>query len=105
MRHAFAQVFDPEEAEPLLNTVGDRLLVEAEVRRAECDVLLHGGGEYLVVGVLEDDPDELTHLAEVLLRDRFAPDQHLAGRGFENAVEVLEQGAFSCSVRPDNGDA
>ena len=105
VRHALAQVLDPEEGERLPDTVGDRLLVEAEVGRAERDVLLHGGGEDLVVGVLEDDPDELAHLVLVHLRDRLAPDQHLAGGGFEDAVEMLEEGAFPGTVRPDDGDA
>ncbi|OQC68864.1 MAG: hypothetical protein BWX50_01120 [Euryarchaeota archaeon ADurb.Bin009] len=105
VRHALAQILDPEEGERLPDTVSDRRLVKPEVGRTERYVLLHGGGEDLVVRVLKDDPHELPDLADVLPRYRFAPDQDLAGRRFEYAVEVLEERALPGPVRPDDGDA
>ncbi len=104
MRHALAEVLDTKEVQGLLNTVSDGGLVEPEVGRAERNILLHGGGEDLVVGVLEDDPHELPDFPDVLLRDRLTPDQHLAGCGLEYAVEVFEEGALPGPVRPDDCD-
>ena len=61
------KVFDPDDPEGFMHPVVDRLLIKAKVGRAECHVLLDGRGEDLVVRVLEDDPDKLAHLADVLL--------------------------------------
>jgi len=50
-------VGDSHDAEGFFDPVVDRLLVEPEVQGAEGDVLSDGGGEDLVVRVLEDHPD------------------------------------------------
>ena len=87
-----------------MNAVMDGLLVETEVGGTKCNVLLNGGGEDLVVSVLEDDPDKLAHLADVLLGDGFAPDQDLAGRRSEDPVEMLEKRALPGTIRSDDRD-
>ena len=53
---------------------------EAEVQRAERDVLAHGGHEELVVGVLEDEPDPRAQLAQRRRADLEARDLELARR-------------------------
>jgi hypothetical protein len=85
-----------------MHTVVDRLLVKPEIRWPERDILLDRRREYLVIGVLEDNPDKFADLADICIGDRFPPDKDGAGCGSENAIEVLKKGAFPGTVRSDD---
>ena len=78
--------------------------LEAEVGRAEGDVLAHAAEEELVVGVLEDDADPAADLLEVLLLHRQPADGHRAGAGGEDAVEVQHQRRLAGAVGPEQRD-
>ena len=82
------------------------LLGQALVNRAERDVVEHRGREELVVGLLKNQADGGAHLDEVGLRavrHVDAADAHLAGSGFENAVQMKNQRAFAGAVRTEQG--
>ena len=78
---------------------------QAEVGRAEGDVVAHRGHEELVVGVLEDDADAAPHLLQVLpwrpaaRRPRTEPAPAL-----EDAVEVQNERGLAGPVGPEQGD-
>ena len=67
--------------ERLRHAVLDLGLGEAEVERAERDVLAHGRHEELVVGVLEDQADAGAQVAHVVVADAQARDLELAAAG------------------------
>ena len=77
---------------------------EAQVERAEGDVLADGRHEQLVVRILEDEPDARTQLAERPVLDREAGDLELAFAG-EQAVEVQDERRLAGAVRAEQGDA
>lgn len=80
------------------------LFVETEVGGTEGHILLDGRREYLVIGVLEDHPDHLSHFADVCPCYRLPMHQDLAGCRFHDPVEVLEKGALSGAIGSDNGN-
>ena len=61
-----------------MHAVLDLGLGEAEVQRAEGDVLAHRRHEELVVGVLEDQADAGAQVAHVVVADAQARDLELA---------------------------
>ena len=75
-----------------------RFPAQAEVGRAEGDVLPDPGHEQLVVRVLEDDPDAAADLGEIRPGDRQAGDGDRAGAGGQDAVEVEDQGGLARAV-------
>ena len=77
---------------------------QAEVGRAERDVLAHGGHEQLVVGVLEDDPHAAPDLLEVRLLHRQPRDRDRPGTGGEDPVEVQHQRGLAGAVGTEQGD-
>ena len=79
-------------------------LGQAEVARAEGDVLADGGHEQLVVGVLEDDADPPPDLLQVPLGDRQPGDLHAAAPAAQDAVEVQHQGGLAGAVGPEQRD-
>ena len=77
---------------------------QAQVGRPERDVLADGGHEQLVVGVLEDDADAATDLAQVRLHHGQAADGDGAPCGRVDAVEVQHQGGLAGAVGPEHRD-
>ena len=93
--HAFQSGFHAA-----INLVGGK----PQVAGAERHVLAHGGGEQLVLGILEHEP----HLAAAGLRRALVGQilpvqQHAPARGMHEAVHVLDEGALAASRMP--GDA
>ena len=72
----------------------------AQIFRRKGDVLLHDGGNDLVVGVLEHHAHLLADIVEMLLAAGVhILHQHSAGFGQQNGVEMFRQGAFAAAVR------
>ena len=93
--HAFQSGFHAA-----INFVGGK----PQVAGTERHVLAHGGGEQLVLGILEHEP----HLAAAGLRRALVGQilpvqQHAPARGMHEAVHVLDEGALAASRMP--GDA
>ena len=83
---------------------------EAQLQRAEGELVAHVGAEELHVGVLEDEADAGAEVAaerrvlERLLGERRAEGDDLAGAGEDEAVEHLEQRRLARAVGADDGD-
>ena len=85
----------------LVNAGADLLGRNAEVLRRKGDILLHDGGNDLVVRVLEYHAHLLAHIVEMILVAGVHPfDQHRARLGQEDRVEVLGQRGFAAAVGP-----
>ena len=81
MRRAVGDVLHPHGGQRLGHARLRPRSREAEVERAERDVLAHGRHEQLVVGILEDEPDARAQLAHVVVADAQAGDLELARAG------------------------
>ena len=83
-----------------VHTLPDLLGRDADVLQAEGDVLLHHGGDNLVVRVLEHHPHLLADVVQPLLVGGVDAVHHrpLAARGQQNGVEVLGKGALARAV-------
>ena len=101
----YAQVRGDVGDEPL-----DLVSGEAQLQRAEGELVAHVGAEELDVRVLEDEADagpEVTAERRVLERvfgERGAEGEDLAGAGEDQAVEHLQQRRLAGPVRADDGD-
>src|SRR5262245_22944339 len=78
---------------------------QAEVERAEGDVVEDGGVEQLLVAVLKDDTEAGGQLAAVGRLGRVeAGDAHRPGRGRQDAGQAQEQGRLAGPVAADEAD-
>ena len=80
------------------------LLREVQVPGAEGDVLLHGGGEELVVRVLEDEAHPLVELLGREAPDLPLADADLPGLRLQQADKEADQRGFSRAVRAQDRD-
>ena len=87
-----------------VNPLGQRVTSDAEVRRAECDVLCDGRHEQLVVGILEHHPDPPSDVAQILAAQRHSADLDSAGTRGQYAVEMQHEGGLARPVGPEDGD-
>ena len=94
----------PDRVQRRLDPVLELMTPISEVGRAEGDVVADGGGEELVVGVLEHDPDPAADLAQVGLLDPQAVDDDAAGAAAERAVEVQDEGRLAGAVGAEDRD-
>ena len=76
MRGPIGETLGVDGRQRLLGAVGESVAGEAEVGRAERHVVVDGGHEELIVGVLEDQPDASADLAQVVGDDFELSDAH-----------------------------
>jgi hypothetical protein len=76
MGNPVGEVFYTDEFKRFMHPVVDGFLIETEVGRAECYILLNGRGKYLVIGILENDPDKLTYFTYIFFGDGFPANQN-----------------------------
>ena len=93
----------PTAARACVHPGGQLVAPQAEVGRAEGDVVAHGGHEQLVVGVLEHDADPPADLGEVGLHHRQPADDHLARPAVVDPVEVEDERGLARPVGPEHG--
>ncbi len=79
---------------PLLHLPGR----QPHVDRPESDVLLDGGGEELIVGVLEDDADAAENFPVLYALHRFAIEKNPPQGGAQQTVEMLDEGRLAAAV-------
>ncbi len=83
-----------------LHLIGRVALVDG----AKGDVVEDGGGEELVIGILEDEADGGADGAQVLLVDGQPTGVDLTSLRQQQAVEVEKQGGLAGTVGADQGD-
>ncbi len=77
---------------------------ETEVFEGKRDFFLDGFAEKLVVGVLEDEADVSGESGDAGFGGFHAVYSDAATDGFQQAVEVFDEGGFACAVLPHDGD-
>ena len=88
----------------LVHPLADLRRGEAHVFAGKGHILLHHGGDDLVVGVLEDHPRRLAHVEEMGFVGGIHPaHKDFAPRGEQNGVHVLGQGGFPAAVVAQDG--
>ena len=98
VRGPVAQHLGPHRHERFLDGATQLVSSDAEVRRAEGDVVADGGGEKLVVGVLEDQTHLPSDLAKVV-RLHPQPSHHdLPGLRLQKTVQVQDQRGLTGTV-------
>jgi hypothetical protein len=85
--------------DPLLNL----LRSQPHVGGAKSDVLLHGGSEQLIVGILKNDADVAENITIADALDALAIEQHSAQGGPQQTVEMFDQGGFAAAVGAEHG--
>ena len=88
-----------------VHALADQGGFNAEIFRPERNVLLHNGGDDLIVGVLKYDADGLPDRKNVrFVGGRKTVDQNGSGSRKQQPVDVLGKRAFSTAVVSDYGD-
>lgn len=109
-RIARAGVGQADGSQGLRHTAADFIEAEAGVERSEGDVVLDRGAEELVVGVLKQQSDLASNERKLGGDDWNSRDVNgrFAGAfwqgGGQQAIEVEQQGRFSCAAGADEGD-
>ena len=94
----------PHRLEGLVHPAADFGGLHPVVLQGKGHVLLHNGGDDLVVRILEDHPHPLADVVEVLFLPGVHPFyQDPSPHGQEDGVEMLGEGALPGAVVPQNG--
>jgi hypothetical protein len=75
MGHPVGEVFYANEFERFMHPMMDGFLIQPEVGRTECNILLNCGRKDLVIRILEDNTDKLAHFTDIVFGDGFTANQ------------------------------
>jgi len=89
----------------LLHKLPYLVQVQPQIERPKRHVLVHVRGKQLPVGVLEHQPNPLSHPLQALapVVDRLPLEKHLADLRAQQRVQVLQQGGLARAVGAQNG--
>jgi hypothetical protein len=105
MGNPVGEIFYADKFERFMHPVMDGFLVQPEVGRTECNILLNCRGKYLVISILENNADKLAHFTDIVFGDGFTTNQDRARCRFKNTVKTFEKCALAGTVRPDHSYA
>ena len=100
----FDELLESEELDNLVDSLGDLVLGNPDVARAELELHANRSGEQLVVRVLEHVPDVGGHLLNAVFRGVDAVDNDRSCGGLEQPVEELGERRLARAVLPDDSD-
>ncbi len=103
MRQSALEAGHPNRGERPVHAAMDLCLRDAHVQRTEGHVVEDGGGEELVIGILEDEPDLTPDAPHRRAIDDRAPDAHDPMRRGVDPVEVQHQRRLAGAVRAHQG--
>ena len=59
-----------------MHSVMDSFFIKAKVDRTKCDILFNGRGKDLVISILEDNADKLSHFTDIVFGDGFTTNKN-----------------------------
>lgn len=93
-----------EQRQHLVDTFEHGGSVQSKRGRTECDFLLGGGAEDLMVGILEDESDVGRHFADAVFGGVEPIHRHRALRGSDQSVQVFGECGLAGAVTSDESD-
>ena len=102
VRDAVLEAVQSQQVQGFADHVPDPVMAQPQVQRTKGHILGHGRAEKLIVGVLEDKTDPVSHFPEIGLHPpRTAHDFHPAGQRGQKTHDDMNQGGLARSIGPD----
>ena len=104
MSGAVAQMGDPQRFQRLAHPFSGFCCRQTQIQRPERHVLTHGGGEQLIIRLLQHQPHPPPPVIQktAVITDRAAIEQKVAASRSKRAVEMQQQRGFAGAIRAEN---